>query len=301
MKPGNSYLKVYKPIDSFDLAWGIKVTDAGYTNVRPGDAYPPFHHPRPYMFTWEKGRRLDSYQVVFIGRGRGELETEHGGSVRIESGDVFMLHPGEWHRYRPDPATGWTERWCGFTGTYAKQIAGAFFSAREPVLEGANPTQIRSRLRTIAALFKQGRPAVVPALVVQTIGLLADLSPRGVSRRSPYADAIDKACDELLSLSAENVDLEALACRHGMSYPIFRREFKAQKGVTPHAYIVECRINQAKALLRNSDMPARKIAAETGFSSLAYFSAAFRKHEGASPRAWRLKNGRQAGGGKQAP
>ncbi len=301
MKPDNSSLAVYKPIDSFDLAWGIRVTDAGFTNVRPGDAYPPFRHPRPFMFTWEKGRRLDSYQVVFIGRGRGELETEHGGRVNIEAGDVFMLHPGEWHRYRPDPETGWTERWCGFTGTYATQVVGAFFPVRHPVLKGVAPTLVRSRLRTIAGLFRQGLSAVVPALVAQSIGLLADLSAHGVARSNPYSDAIDKACDELLRLSAENVDLEAVARRHGMSYPLFRREFKAQKGFTPHAYIVEFRINQAKALLRGSDMSAREIAEETGFSSLAYFSTVFRKHEGASPREWRLKHGRQDGGGEQGP
>jgi hypothetical protein len=25
-----------------------------------------------------------------------------------------MLFPGEWHRYSPDPATGWDEHWVAF-------------------------------------------------------------------------------------------------------------------------------------------------------------------------------------------
>ena len=102
---------------------------------------------------------------------------------------------------------------------------------------------------------------------------------------------IDKSCDELLRLSAENVDLEDLARRHGMSYPLFRREFKAQTGFSPHAYIIAFRLNRAKSLLRKSDLSIREIAQETGFSSLAYFSAVFQRHEGISPRGWRSKNG----------
>ncbi len=291
MKSDNSYLAVYKPIDSFDLAWGIKVTDAGFTNVRPNEAYPPSHHPRPFMFKWEKGRRLENYQIVFIGHGRGELETEHGGRAEIDAGDVFILHPGEWHRYRPDPTTGWTERWCGFTGTYAKQIVGAFFSPKHPVLKGADSIQVRRRLRTVAELFKRGQSALVPALVAQSIGLLTDLSPLGAARSRPYSDAIDKSCDELLRLSAKNVDLEEMALRHGMSYPLFRREFKAQTGFSPHAYVIALRLNKAKSLLRNSEMSIRGIAKAIGFSSLAYFSAVFQRHEGVSPREWRSKNG----------
>ena len=66
----SGYLALYRPIDNFDLGWGLKVTDAGYTNIRPGDDYPARHHPTPYMFTWETGRRLSNYQIVFIGLSR---------------------------------------------------------------------------------------------------------------------------------------------------------------------------------------------------------------------------------------
>ena len=82
-----------------------------------------------------------------------------------------------------------------------------------------------------------------------------------------------------------------MALRHGMSYPLFRREFKAQTGFSPHAYVIAFRLNKAKSLLRNSEMSIRGIAKAIGFSSLAYFSAVFQRHEGVSPREWRSKNG----------
>ena len=282
------YLALYRPIDNFDLGWGLKVTDAGYTNIRPGDDYPARHHPAPYMFTWKTGRRLSNYQIVFIGRGEGVIETEHGGTAEIKGGDVFVLFPGEWHRYRPKKSVGWTERWCGFSGAYAEQVMGAFFSVKSPVVRGANATAVRRRLRCIGRLFKDGRTSCVPSLVAETVGLLTDIAPFAAQRKQSFASAIGDACDELAVRFDEDIDLEDLSRRHGMSYPLFRRLFKAQTGFSPHAYVLEMRLNRAKALLRETSLSVEDIGTSVGFSSLAYFSAAFQKRLGVSPSSLRV-------------
>ena len=282
------YLALYRPIDNFDLGWGLKVTDAGYTNIRPGDDYPARHHPAPYMFTWKTGRRLSNYQIVFIGRGEGVIETEHGGTAEIKGGDVFVLFPGEWHRYRPKKSVGWTERWCGFSGAYAEQVMGAFFPVKSPVVRGANATAVRRRLRCIGRLFKDGRTSCVPSLVAETVGLLTDIAPFAAQRKQSFASAIGNACDELAARFDEDIDLEDLSRRHGMSYPLFRRLFKAQTGFSPHAYVLEMRLNRAKALLRETSLSVEDIGISVGFSSLAYFSAAFQKRLGVSPSSLRV-------------
>ncbi len=284
----SGYLALYRPIDNFDLRWGLKVMDAGYTNIRPGDDYPARHHPAPYMFTWNTGRRLSNYQIVFIGRGEGVIETENGGTAEIKGGDVFVLFPGEWHRYRPKRDIGWTERWCGFSGAYAEQIMGAFFSVKSPVVRGADATAVRRRLRRIARLFKEGRTACVPLLVAETVGLLTDTAPFAAQRNQSFSSAIGNACDELAARFDESIDLEDLSRRHGMSYPLFRKLFKAQTGFSPHAYVVEMRLNRAKAPLHETSLSVEDIALSVGFSSHAYFSAAFQKRLGLSPSSWRV-------------
>ena len=282
------YLALYRPIDNFDLGWGLKVTDAGYTNIRPGDDYPAQHHPAPYMFTWKTGRKLSNFQIVFIGRGEGVIETEHGGVAEIKGGDVFVLFPGEWHRYRPKKSVGWTERWCGFSGAYAEQVMGAFFPVKSPVVRGANATAVRRRLRCIGRLFKDGRTSCVPSLVAEMVGLLTDIAPFAAQRKQSFASAIGDACDELAVRFDEDIDLEDLSRRHGMSYPLFRRLFKAQTGFSPHAYVLEMRLNRAKALLRETSLSVEDIGTSVGFSSLAYFSAAFQKRLGVSPSSLRV-------------
>lgn len=289
-RPSIDYLALYRPIDHFDLGWGVKVSDAGFTNIKPGVPYPPPHHPADFLFTWEKGRRLLNHQIVFIGKGGGVLETEHGGVCRLAAGDVFFLHADVWHRYRPYDKTGWTERWCGLCGHYVEKIVESFFPVDRPVIRGADAANVRSRLRTIARLFRSGRTADVPALVAASVGLLTDLAPFVSGEKRTASRKLAPACDEMLQRFAEEIDLEDLAKRHGMGYTLFRRAFKERTGYTPHAYIVEIRLNRAKSLLRDTPMSVEEIATTVGFSSLSYFSQVFRSRFGMSARAWRAKS-----------
>ena len=283
------HLALYRPIDKFDLGWGVKVTDVGFANIKPGEDYPPARHPVEYMFSWDTGRRLANYHVLFIGRGGGVLETEHGGTFRLKGGDLFLLHPGEWHRYRPNRETGWTERWCGLSGAYVEQIMGNFFSMKHPVVSGANATSVRCRLRRIAQFFYDGHTACVPELVSEVIGLLADVAPHVDAQARPFSDAIAASCDEMVSRIDENIDLEELGRRHGMGYTLFRRLFKDQTGFTPHAYVLDIRLNRARALLRDTSLTVEEVGSAIGFSSISYFSQAFKRQFGISPNAWRTR------------
>ena len=47
-----------------------------------------------------------------------------------------MLFPGVWHRYQPDPKTGWHEFWIGFDGETARNWQkNKFISAAKPVVK----------------------------------------------------------------------------------------------------------------------------------------------------------------------
>ena len=82
------------------MAWGLHVVDAGYSLIGPNSPYPPGKHPQDHMFTWEQGRTLESYTLVYITRGQGVIETKRTGLLKVQSGQLFILYPGEWHRYQ---------------------------------------------------------------------------------------------------------------------------------------------------------------------------------------------------------
>ena len=61
------------------------------------------------MFSYESGRILDEYHFVLITEGKGIFESKSAGIKNVNTGDGFLLFPGEWHRYKPIKQSGWTE------------------------------------------------------------------------------------------------------------------------------------------------------------------------------------------------
>jgi AraC family transcriptional regulator len=81
--------------------------------------------------------------------------------------------------------------------------------------------------------------------------------------------------------------LNALAQAVALSPGHFAHAFRAATGVAPHRYIVERRVETAKALLRNSDLPITEIAARIGCASHSHFSVMFHRVAGITPRGFR--------------
>lgn len=87
--------------------------------------------------------------------------------------------------------------------------------------------------------------------------------------------------------SHEAVDLEATASAVGLSSFYFLRTFSQVLGVTPHQYLIACRLRRAARLLTETSLPVTTIALDVGFNDLSNFVRTFHRAAGASPRAFR--------------
>jgi AraC family transcriptional regulator len=83
------------------------------------------------------------------------------------------------------------------------------------------------------------------------------------------------------------LDLQDLADVAGLSRFHFSRAFLQALGEPPLAYVARRRIEVASELLRTTALPIADVAARAGFNSAAYFSTAFRRQTGRSPREYR--------------
>src|SRR6266446_32175 len=83
------------------------------------------------------------------------------------------------------------------------------------------------------------------------------------------------------------VALRAVAKDVGMSYFHFSRAFKQSMGMSPTNYIAERRIDRAKKLIQETDLPISEVALRSGFSSQSHFTTSFRRLAGVTPRSFR--------------
>src|SRR5215510_5448480 len=83
------------------------------------------------------------------------------------------------------------------------------------------------------------------------------------------------------------VALRAVAQDVSMSYFHFSRAFKQSMGMTATNFIAERRIERAKKMLEETELPISEIALRSGFSSQSHFTTAFRRLAGATPKAFR--------------
>jgi AraC-like DNA-binding protein len=83
------------------------------------------------------------------------------------------------------------------------------------------------------------------------------------------------------------IEVRTLSGIAGLSLWHFARSFKTSVGMTPRAYLLLRRVEHARDLLTQSDLPLAQIALASGFCDQSHFSRSFRQHVGVSPLAFR--------------
>src|SRR5690348_1809892 len=84
-----------------------------------------------------------------------------------------------------------------------------------------------------------------------------------------------------------DIDLERMARQADLSPFHFLRLFARVLGVTPHQYLVRCRLRHAARLLADPARSITGVAFDVGFQDLSSFVRTFRRAAGVSPRAFR--------------
>jgi transcriptional regulator GlxA family with amidase domain len=90
----------------------------------------------------------------------------------------------------------------------------------------------------------------------------------------------------------ENLDSKLkwddIAMAVGLDPFTFGRGFKLATGMTPHQYIIRCRLRRAMKLLAREELTLADIALEVGCSCQSHLTTLFRKHLGTTPGAFRV-------------
>jgi AraC-like DNA-binding protein len=285
------YFYRYLPLSDEARLRSLFVIAGGYTQIPPGAPYPPFQHPSDHQFSWDLGRTLHEYQLIYITRGEGVFESKSGGINKIKAGQLISLFPGEWHRYHPEHNTGWDEYWVAFNGKYAAEyLSENRISCDHPVIEvGSNDLLLSNyfHLMDEIRLEQVGYQNIASAHAIQIMAIAA----ASVLRKDFEGTEILKIIERIKCILLEQhdcaINVENMSKDLGVSYSWLRRMFKQYTGLSPAQYHLHLRINRACELLRNTILPITDISNMLGFSSSYYFSSIFKEKMGYSPREYR--------------
>ena len=100
-------------------------------------------------------------------------------------------------------------------------------------------------------------------------------------------DPMDRVLQYIDAHYAEPLTLQSLARLLPVSRSYLSRAFRRRTGVTVMEHLHAVRIEAAKRLLRQTDLPVEAISGNVGFLSSKHFSRVFREATGLSPRAFR--------------
>ena len=301
---GDDYFR-YIPVRQRDVQWGLYVTGAGCTSIAPGEEYPPKPHPELYQLSWETGRMLPEYQVIYISRGEGVFESAPTGRREISPGTIVLLFPGVWHRYRPQIDVGWDEWWVSFNGDVMDRLVEQrFFLPERAVLSTGLQDAILAPFKSLLERL-QGELTGFPHLIAaDTLEILAAASATSESESAELiaqgpqnvVTVKDRMVAEAMRLIWEQshrpMTIDGLARQLPITRRSLERRFRAAVGHGIHEEILRCRLERAKRLLAATDLLLKEVSLASGFSSADSLGRAFRLAEGVTPLEYRRRHSR---------
>ena len=110
-------------------------------------------------------------------------------------------------------------------------------------------------------------------------------------RDARAAHAVAGIADQIRERPGDDWRVTTVAERAGVTPQHLGRLFRELTGRSPKEYVLEARVEAAKAYLRGSSLPIKRIAAELGFHDEFHFSRRFSQRVGTSPSAYRSQAG----------
>lgn len=278
------------------MAMGFFLTGAGMQSVNSRDAQKWPAHPDIYAFTWERGRILPEYQLVYLSAGAGEFESQASGHVNINPGTAIFLLPDVWHRYRPRPGAVWTGYWLSFHGEipHIWQRSAAIAPATAVRTIG-NPQAVVEKINEVIQLAMQSTLIASPEASLHALSLVAGIL--GETASPPAAIPTDRATqdDALVHAAMQliwnhghgSLPISTIASRLHTTRRTLERRFLAVRGHGVLAALTNCRVERAQRMLKETHIPIKRVAYMTGFTSSTHLFRVFRNKLGIGPGDYR--------------
>ncbi|MEI2299941.1 AraC family transcriptional regulator [Ensifer sp. MJa1] len=209
------------------------------------------------------------------------------GMVEAGAGDMITVNPGEVHDGAPigDAGRSWRMLYLdpSVVSAAAEDISHGWTSAGEFTAPAFHDAETAKQFRALFAALTA--PTAHDETIRQEEGLLlllGSLLATGRAQRSQKQAAVTSAKMMIDDDPTAPITLADLATEAGLSRFQLVRHFAKAVGLTPHAYIVQRRIDLARRLI-GKGMPLAEAAFAAGFADQSHMTRVFVSKYGLSP------------------
>jgi AraC family transcriptional regulator len=121
---------------------------------------------------------------------------------------------------------------------------------------------------------------------VEFVGLM---NPKANTAQPVTPRVFARVLDQIAEQFHEPLTLGQLAATYGQNELRFLRDFTRIIGLTPHAYLVEVRLQAARRMIKHTDLSLADIALDAGFAHQSHMGSAFRKYLAMTPSQYRSR------------
>ena len=255
----------------------------------------------------EYSEKHDFWEICFVEKGEVTLSIE-GERHSLSTDDVIVIPPDSTHTYFS--AKGNENR--AFVVCFEcfsqplKSLSGICMQLEDDTLGSIKriiseykhtfKTDEDEQLSLLENPNFGGQQVIILQLEYLLICLLRALSEEKnseivfLNEKNFYADLTDVIAEYFKDNIGRKISLDELCEKLRYSRSFLCKTFKEQTGETLFSYFNRLKIEEAKKLLRKTDLTVTAISEALGFSEVKYFGAAFKKSVGKSPTEYRSKN-----------
>ena len=215
-----------------------------------------------------------------------------GRQQEVTAGGVVLLPPSEAHVYGADDSDPWTLEWAHFTGGEVALWREAILGERPDSACLDLPPRMSATLGVARVHERLEVGYDEPQLLAASAALRWSLAELSRLRHLPgNPPTLIEAIESTAAWMREHLDqrftLPDLAARARLSPSHFSVVFRRRFGYAPVDWLIRQRIQRACHHLDATDDKVEVVGRSVGFQDPYYFSRAFRRVMGVSPRRYR--------------
>ena len=229
-------------------------------------------------------RLINDHEIVFISQGKGYINIEDA-IIPVKGGDLILFRPHVKHSL-------WVEGepymlFYGVHFDFPLQASPAdfpdIFHVDAPLRLELLFKELYDRHLSKRYLHIWQQNILLEQILCEALMLIRE-------KREPMAiRRIHKILEYIHLDPCRPIAFNTLQEQAGLQKTAFLQAFRQVTDTTPKQYVLNLRLENARDMLKNSDIPIAQVAEQCGFSDPLYFSRYFRKRFFLSPRAYRQK------------